>query len=213
MTVEQKEPRKKLTPTQARAARRARRQARRRLIRIGAFTVVGIIAVLFIAALFLPSIPLNFSDFGRPANAGEKVADQGNDHVDPGEPHPTYSSVPATSGWHYGVPLAPARWGVHTEPLPDEVLVHNLEHGGIGVHYNCPNGCDALVQQLTQLVERAVNEENLKVVMSPYPNMDTTIALTAWHYIDKLTDFDEERIKRFIRAHESSSEAPEPFAR
>ena len=26
--------------------------------------------------------------------------DQGHDHIAPGQPHPTYNSDPATSGWH-----------------------------------------------------------------------------------------------------------------
>ena len=49
--------------------------------------------------------------------------------------------------------------------------------------------------------------------MSPYPGMETTIALTAWTYVDRLDGFDEERIVAFIEAHESSPTAPEPFVR
>ena len=54
-------------------------------------------------------------------------------HVEPGQEHPPYNSVPAASGWHY--PFW-ANWGVHNDVIPNEVLVHNLEHGGVGVHYN-----------------------------------------------------------------------------
>ena len=61
---------------------------------------------------------------------GQRIADQGAVHIAPGQDHPPYNSAPATSGWHLGQPLAPAPWGVHDEVLRDEVLVHNLEHGG-----------------------------------------------------------------------------------
>ena len=137
-----------------------------------------------------------------------KVEYQGVDHVIPGEEHDRYNSAPATSGWHFGAPVAPARWGIHTIPLPDEVLVHNLEHGYVNVHYNCPDGCDALVAQLSEVVDIAT-DVGAKVLMSPYPDMDTRIALTAWTVIDKFDDFDDVRIIAFIMAHESSPLAPE----
>ena len=45
--------------------------------------------------------------------------------------------------------------------------------------------------------------------MSPYPDMGTRIALTAWTFIDKFDLFDEARISEFIGSHESSPNAPE----
>ena len=107
-----------------------------------------------------------------------------------------------------GQPLAPAPWGVHSEVLEDEVLVHNLEHGGVGVHYDCPDECDELVQQLSELVNTAANR-GLKVIMSPYPGMESTISLTAWTFLDQLDVFDEDRIRDFLGTHESSPNAPE----
>ena len=71
--------------------------------------------------------------------------------------------------------------------------------------------CKQLVESLTSIVDRA-REANLKVVMSPYPGMPTKIALTAWTFIDAFDEFDENRIKDFINAHESSPNAPERFA-
>ena len=209
----------KLTPTQARAARRARRQFRSRFRRYGVMTVVGAIALAFIVALFLPSFSFagggGFGGFfggSAPDGPGQRIADLGATHIAPGEDHPPYNSVPATSGWHLGQPLAPAPWGVHSEVLEDEVLLHNLEHGGIGVQYDCPDGCDELVEQLGELVKTAADRGG-KVIMSPYPGMDTTISLTAWTFIDQFDVFDEDRIRDFIDAHLSSPNAPEPNAR
>ncbi len=209
----------KLTPTQARAARRARRQTRRRFRRYGVMTAVGAIALAFIVALFLPSFSFagggGFGGFfggSAPDGPGLRIDDLGAVHITPGQSHPSYNSVPATSGWHLGQPLAPAPWGVHSNVLEDEVLLHNLEHGGVGVHYDCPDGCDELVQQLAELVSKAVNG-NLKVIMSPYPGIGSTIALTAWTFLDKLDQFDEDRISAFVNVHNSSRNAPEPTAR
>ena len=119
--------------------------------------------------------------------------------------------MPATSGWHYSQPLAPVRWGIHEEFVADEHRLHNLEHGGIGVHYNCPEGCPELVDQLSAIVNRS-RDEGLKVLMSPYPGMSTRIALSAWTFLEQFDVFDEERVKEFIRSHESSGNAPEPNA-
>lgn len=218
MATRQQPSSKRPTPTQIRAARRDRRRSRRRFLRVAAFSAVGFVAVAFIVALFLPGLP--FGQGGRlgrgaPDGPGVRLPEQGlrgQDHINPGAAHPPYNSAPATSGWHYEQPLAPARWGVHDDALSDEVLVHNLEHGGIGVHYNCPEGCPELVGQLAGIVNAAV-AERLKVIMAPYLKMDTRIALTAWTFIDKLDEFDEKRIKEFIRAHESSPNSPEPEAR
>ncbi len=54
------------------------------------------------------------------------------DHIQPGQTHPPYNSNPPTNGWHYPVW---ADWGIYTQTIPDEYLVHNLEHGGIWISY------------------------------------------------------------------------------
>ena len=137
---------------------------------------------------------------------GERYPSQGNAHIALGQAHPPYNSTPATSGWHYAVPLAPVPWGLYEKPLPDEVLIHNLEHGGIGVHYDCPEGCADLVDDIVAAIQ---SQRRTKILVSPYPAMPTRIALTAWNYLDAFDDFDGDRIVAFIEAHESSPNAPE----
>ena len=181
------------------------------MIRIAAFSAVAVIALLFIVALFAGSLPISIGG-APPTGPGLMMADQGTEHIEPGDTHRPYNSTPATSGWHYAEPDAPATWGVHAEAFPDEVLLYNLERGGIGVHYSCPEGCDELIGQLASVVTRFV-DDGLKVVMAPYLEMDTRIALTAWTFLDVFDDFDEERITTFIDTHESSPNAPEPKAR
>ena len=193
------------TPTQARAARRVRRQRKRRFTRIAAFSAVVIIAVLFIGSLFAGSLPITLGGSAGPDGPGERFADLGGTHINTDEGHPPYNSAPGTSGWHYDYPEGgPARWDIYKGALPDEVLIHNLEHGGIGIHYNCPEGCDELVEKL-----EGYFQTGLEIIVSPYPDMDTKIALTAWTFLDAFDEYDEERIEAFVSAHINSPNAPE----
>jgi hypothetical protein len=106
--------------------------------------------------------------------------------------HAQYNSVPPTSGPHF--PFAPAP-GIYTEPMPDGLTVHALEHGHVNIEY-APGTPDATIQQLTDLARRYPSD----VLLAPYPKLDHGIALTAWGRIDLLDGFDEQRIVRFVVA-------------
>lgn len=124
---------------------------------------------------------------------GMAMPDLGNEHI----VYPqtaVYNSTPPTSGPHY-VDLA--RWGIHTQPIPNELQVHNLEDGGVMVQYSCPEGCPELIDALAGIVARY----DTQVILAPYPDMDARIALTAWGRLDKFEAFDEARIVRFIEAY------------
>ena len=137
---------------------------------------------------------------------GKKVEEQIDLVIDFAESHPAYKSIPATSGWHYGPPNAPAAWGVHTDFVPDEVLLQNLVQGGVGLHYNCPEGCPEVVAAFAELARQYA-----KIIVSPYEGMDHKIALTAWTFIDEMDEMDLGRVEIFVRAHHNSERAPEYF--
>lgn len=125
---------------------------------------------------------------------GTSIPDMGHDHIQDGRSTPVpYNSDPPTSGPHL---RQVARWGTYDQPVPRELAVHNLEHGGVIINYNCQ--CPELVQSLVALAKRY---EGAPVILAPYPGMDDRIALTAWGKIDKFNEFNEERIIRFIEAY------------
>ena len=215
---------KKRSSSQIRADRRGRQQRKKRTRNYFIYIGVGLIAFLLIASLFATSLPFDFSGGSSQAvdEQGQSIGIKqegvkggvGGLHFEPGEALPSdYTSKPATSGYHYsGINLdipdtlkqAPVPWRIYNTPISDEVLVHNLEHGGVGIHYNCPEGCPALVESLTEIVGT-----KQKVLVSPYPDMDNKIALTAWEYLDVLDVLDKERIELFIETHVNSRNAPE----
>ncbi|OGB95806.1 MAG: hypothetical protein A2Z31_04800 [candidate division NC10 bacterium RBG_16_65_8] len=124
---------------------------------------------------------------------GTYVSSQGNTHVTSEAVGFRYASDPPTSGPHFS---GLASWGIHEQPIPKALQIHNLEDGGVLVQYNCTD-CDDLITRLKDVVRRYED----KVALAPYPEMSSRIALTAWSYIDTLDGFDERRIVRFIEAH------------
>ena len=164
-----------------------------------------IFALVFISALVLsPNLTPTRTGGGGGVNTGgfiELDVTDGAAHIPGNLANPFgYSFVPATSGPHWagattpaGVP-APAPWGQYRQILPDEVLVHNLEHGGIGLHYDCEGGCPEIVQALDDIIPRNPSQ----FILSPYVNMPKKIAITAWRHHLYLDEFDEDLIRRFI---------------
>ena len=204
-----------MTKGQIRAERRQRSERRRSRRRTILFSVGGLLGLAFIVSLLIPgglggrhggsSQVVNTLNTGGPVPIAD---DQGRNHIPVGVRFtgpgglPAYNALPATSGGHWGVippstevpSGSPARWGPHDNELPDEVLVHNLEHGGIGIHYNCPSGCPETVQQLTDMAPRGFSQ----FIISPYTATGSKIAITAWRHILYLDEFDAVQITEFI---------------
>lgn len=68
-----------------------------------------------------------------------------------------------------------APWGAHDSPVRAENWVHNLEHGGVVVLYDCPDGCPDEVRAL-----ETFTTERERVLLSPYPDMGPGFAIVAW---------------------------------
>jgi Protein of unknown function (DUF3105) len=132
---------------------------------------------------------------------GEKFPTAGNSHLssidDPHESEP-YTSNPATSGPHLA-PLPKA--GIYVQPKRNEELGHFMEHGGVWVLYNCPDGCPEDVEQLTKIVNDA-NNRNRPVALAPFPTMDTKFAVVAWQYLLTLDELNTKEINNFIDRHQ-----------
>lgn len=135
--------------------------------------------------------------------AVQTFAIQGQLHIARGQTHPPYNSTPPTSGWHYADAVAPP--GVHTQPIPNEVQVHNLEHGEVMVQYDCPEACPETVTAL----EAIVRTYPKKVLLAPYPGIGRRIALTSWGKLAYLDRVDEPFIRGFIA--QNKDKAPEFF--
>ena len=194
------------------AAARQRSRDRRNL-----FIIAGVIGAAAVAILVV-ALALNQAAKVATANRipfqtvsgaiGTQIADEGTpSHIDPSTQW-TYKFYPPTSGPHYSVAgSAPVAWGT-VDNLVEGQFVHNLEHGGIVVLYNCPSGsdCTMLKDKLTNYVKNLAPVEptygESKMVMTPYSHgMQKKVALVAWHYIEFLDAYDQNAITQFYENH------------
>ena len=184
-----------LTKQERREARREaqsaeqKRIARKRLFKkLSTYAVVIMIVMAIGYGLFKAAT--------RP-KPGESIADLGNEHIESEQtPHAPYNSVPPTSGPHVG---GKASEGVHNEQIPDELQLHNLEDGGVIVHYDSARVPTSTIEELVSFM-RDYRED---VILEPYikPPLPTPIVLTAWGRIEKLEAFDRDLIRQFIKAY------------
>ena len=104
-----------------------------------------------------------------------------------------YNSVPATSGDHY---FSPQPCGFYQGEVPDERVVHNLEHSNIVISYNLPNPADV------DALENVYNDlggwkDHYTVVRSYSRIAPGQVALSAWGVLDIMDGVDQNRIERF----------------
>ena len=176
-------------------ARKAREERRRTVLTIGALAVIGAITIGLVVYSASASNPI-----------GTFVQSLGNQHVSAiGDPHVPYNSVPPTSGPHIG---NLASWGIHTEPIPNELQLHNLEDAGVNIQYDCPTGCPDIVQSLEAIYKSYSDTRgaNARIIVAPYSGIRTAsggkpIALTAWQRFLYLDTVDEAQIRQFIDAY------------
>jgi hypothetical protein len=158
----------------------------------GVLLVVLIAAVLFSRnGLSSPGVKLNETQ-EPPSAAGIHVAEGSVIH---------YDINPPSSGPHYPTP---ASWGVYPQALATGTWVHNLEHGGIVVLYQCPTTCAALQAQMQDLFTQTATESQFqerKLVTTPYPGLDHLIRVQAWGWTMPLDSVDTAAINAFYHEH------------
>ena len=107
-----------------------------------------------------------------------------------------YNTIPPTSGRHWD---AWSDCGFYNYPLPDELLVHNLEHGNIVISYNLAD--DAEVAELRAAVAAVPLAAEFAIVRR-YPRLPPgMVALAAWGALDRMLGVDAGRIAGFFEQY------------
>lgn len=133
----------------------------------------------------------------------------GRNHIASGTAGSGYNSNPPSSGPHWP---SPAKNGIYDQALPDEQLIHNLEHGHVWIAYireteesseatEGSSGPKGISDEDINKLKEIVKGDEWKIVMSPREKNDVSIALVAWGRVLKLDSFDEGKVKDFIRTY------------
>ena len=163
----------------------AKRTRTRRIV------IATVVTVLVIGAVVGLVVQRNLSrDAAVRALNIQTFPNQGQTHLSSGGKFTKYNSTPPTSGPH---DPNPAPCGVASRPIPNEVQVHDLEHGAIMVQYR-----PGLDQAQVQALERLGRSYSSHVIVAPYPGLNTPIAVTAWTKLMTLDRADDGKIRRFI---------------
>lgn len=132
---------------------------------------------------------------------GESYTEVGREHIPLGQEVPKpYNSNPPSSGAHFP---SPANWGVYDFEVPDQLFIHNLEHGGVWFSYK-PGVSNDVVEGMKAIVEEFGGS---KIVMAPRSANDADIAIAAWTRVLKLnltggvlTDEQKNEIRSFYKS-------------
>ena len=114
-----------------------------------------------------------------------------------------YEQTPPVGGDHAAIWM---NCGVYSEPVPDENAVHDLEHGAVWFTYDPDQVSE---QQIDDL--RALAPDTYSVV-SPYPGMETPMAVSAWGAQLTFDEVDDPAVADFVTKYWKSTNAPEPGA-
>ena len=97
--------------------------------------------------------------------------------------------------------------GVYYAPLFTQAAIHSMEHGAVWITYNP----DTVVgPAVTTLAAYASGQPF--VLVSPFPEQDSPIAVTAWGLQMLVEEPNDERIQSFIEAFANGPQNPEPGA-
>lgn len=177
-------------------ARRRKAERRERIVRRVAILALGLFALwFFFVRGGVPDEILGHEIEHYSTSAGNPT------HVDTPV---TYEMSPPVSGQHSP---APAQCGTYGAAVPNENLVHSLEHGAVAVLYSPTVSLDEIRQ-----IEELVASYDSHTISAPFDGeMETPIAVVAWANAMRLQSFDEEATREFIDAFAEGGQAPEAF--
>lgn len=164
----------------------------------GGVILVGIVIALIILPALRPPTPTSVGSAA--CDSVQTFADEGRQHLGPGDPTPVYKTNPPTSGNHNPVPM-PA--GVYSSNVDITQLVHSLEHGYVIIYYN------GLSQDEANQLAGIQNSDPVKTIVAPYANMPHKISMVAWTHMQNCDGVNEQVIRSFIA--QFKGQGPEPF--
>jgi hypothetical protein len=126
---------------------------------------------------------------------GQGFCSEGGGHVDIGT-EIEWMHEPPHSGKHFPIWSS---WGEKINPVERGYWVHNLEHGGIVLLYNCPNGCDEELDVLRAVFDARPEHSML---LTPDPLLGgSRFAAISWTWVYAFEEPALEQLLCFVDQH------------
>lgn len=154
---------------------------------------MGLIALLIVGSIGFITINKRSGPAPTP-RPGTEQPDKGQKHVAPGEAKYGGPEPPA-SGDH----TSPIPWQAYEQEVPDENIIHNLEHGGVYISYR-PDLPPEQVAKIKALFSKPYSNQDFKptkAIIAPRAANGSPIIMTSWNRSLKLENFDEEKMKEY----------------
>lgn len=153
------------------------------------------VLVLGLSAALVPFVVDN-----EPPNLSEVRVYEGLslDHTDDDVDYP---QSPPVGGPHADAWL---ECGVYEEPVREENLVHDLEHGTVVISYRLGLDGDDVALLAEKLPQNGI--------LAPYPDLAAEVVVTVWGHQLRLDGADDPRLDLFIQRYAGGATAPEPNA-
>ena len=195
-------PQRRSTPTDP-----AKAERQRRIIYLIAGSGLAALAIV-LAVVFLTGGSKD--DSAKLAAAGctleVKPGQKGEHSVQLTATSDKWNTDPPTSGPHNE---QPAVWGSYEDPVPLAQTVHNLEHGGVVIHYG-----DNVPASEVEAIRNFYNADPNGLVVAPLSRLGNKIALSAWTTEDSAKPgdlgqgflatcprFDKDAFSSFVKEH------------
>ncbi|MEV8239728.1 DUF3105 domain-containing protein [Microbacterium testaceum] len=169
---------------------------------VGSTAALAVVGVVVASFVFAPAPPTSYqagNSTGRVIE-GVQTFENRSDHV---QGAVTYEQTPPAGGPHNPYWL---NCGVYTEPQQNENAVHSLEHGAIWITYNPDEIDQAGIDALKAVMPSSY------AILSPYPGLDTPVAVSGWNHQLKVDSPTDPRIGEFFTEYWRSQNVPEPNA-
>jgi hypothetical protein len=100
--------------------------------------------------------------------------------------------------------------GIYGKPVPNELAVHNLEHGAIWISYQ-PSLPQSEVSKLRAFVEKQTlvtppgGSPSRYMDLTPYPGLSSPIVISSWGFQLKVTSPADARLQQFVNKFRASA--------
>jgi len=176
-------------------ARQKQKAKRRKQTLIGGVLVVALLGAIVYGVQKSSSQKAAAAAAAEAAGCGpvQEIENQGRNHIALSQTFSDYNSNPPTSGPHYAERLA--NWGTYNEETPESTLIHNLEHGGVIIHYK--GQTDDQIDRIDSFVESYQDG----VISNPNERIDKPIAIASWTRMQQCESFSPDAVAGYIQEH------------